>query len=375
MEFVVGASEATMKSLLGKLGGLLAQEYSVIRGFRGDVQYINDELATMQAFLGDIGSAPEGHDLRLKDWMKQIRDMGYDMEDCIDDFAHRLPHDSLSDVKCSFIVTRIHVLWTFWPRRQIASRIGELKVRAQHIAERRSRYGVDNPKQSEGSNTKRISSRPGGIAEHLPTTRQLIHTEEPVGIDMQKLGDWLKKDTDSRKHRSVLSIVGFGGVGKTTIASALYREFRNKFECQASVTVSQNYDEDQVLSDIIGQIKPQDSKGKQQTTAVENRDLTANIAALVKQLVMPLIRGQKQQEQGSSGGTQTKTEGTTRDKLIKEIQGYLDGKRTNGSAEDAHIVNSSKYLLLKSAHNNSLSKGSSEMVAKDASGSHFQGSQ
>ena len=32
MELVVGASDATMKSLLGKLGGLLAQEYTLIRG-------------------------------------------------------------------------------------------------------------------------------------------------------------------------------------------------------------------------------------------------------------------------------------------------------------------------------------------------------
>jgi hypothetical protein len=304
MEFVVGASEATMKSLLGKLGGLLAQEYTLIRGVRGDVQYINDELATMQAFLGDIGSAPDGHDLRLKDWMKQIRDMAYDMEDCIDDFAHRLPHDSLSDVKCSFIVTRIHELWTFRPRQQIASKIGELKIR---------------------SSTNKSSSAQGSIAEHLMPSRQLIHTEEPVGIDMQKLRDWLEKHNDSQKHRSVLSIVGFGGVGKTTIASALYREFRNQFECRASVTVSQNYDEDQILSDIIRQIKPQDSKNKQQTIGLQKRHLVANVTASLKELVMPLIQGQKQQ--GSSGGTQTKIEATIRDQLINELQGHLNGKR------------------------------------------------
>ncbi|VAH99723.1 unnamed protein product [Triticum turgidum subsp. durum] len=142
MEFVVGASEATMRSLLGKLGGLLAQEYTLIRGvcsIRGDIQYINDELASMQAFLSDLGSALDDHDRRLKNWMKQIRDMAYDMEDCIDDFAHRLPQDSLSDARCSFIVTIVYGMWTFWPRRDIASKIAELKVRAQYIAERRSR--------------------------------------------------------------------------------------------------------------------------------------------------------------------------------------------------------------------------------------------
>jgi hypothetical protein len=102
MELVVGASEATMKSLLGKLGDLLSQEYSLIRGVRGDIQYINDELASMQAFLRDLSSAPEGQDNRMKDWMKQIRDMAYDCEDCIDDFAHRLPNEPVSDFTCSY---------------------------------------------------------------------------------------------------------------------------------------------------------------------------------------------------------------------------------------------------------------------------------
>ncbi|EMS46448.1 hypothetical protein TRIUR3_14692 [Triticum urartu] len=116
-----------MRSLLGKLGGLLAQEYTLIRGVHGDIQYISDELASMQAFLGDLGSALDDHDRLLKSWMKQIRDMAYDMEDCVDDFAHRLPQDTLGDARCSFIVTIVYKLWTFWPRRDIACKIAELK--------------------------------------------------------------------------------------------------------------------------------------------------------------------------------------------------------------------------------------------------------
>lgn len=74
-----------MKSLLSKLGGLLAHEYSLIRGVRGDIQYINDEMASMQAFLGDLSAGPRGggHDRRMKDWMKQIRGVTYDTEDCV----------------------------------------------------------------------------------------------------------------------------------------------------------------------------------------------------------------------------------------------------------------------------------------------------
>ncbi|VAH70847.1 unnamed protein product [Triticum turgidum subsp. durum] len=262
MELVVGASNTTMRSLLGKLGGLLAQEYALMSGVRGDVQYINDELASMQAFLRDLSTAPDRHDNRLKDWMKQIRDMGYDIEDCIDDFAHRIPRDPSSDFKCLFIRTRFYELRTWWPRRNIASKIAELKVRAQQIGKRRRRYGVDNPiNLNNGPLVRAVTYE---IAEHQLTGHQLIVTKEPVGVtaDMKKLEDWLDLDKPVEmcdKERIVLSIAGFGGVGKTTIAMALYQNARDKFDCRASVTVSQNYDQGAVLRMILKQVKPHES--------------------------------------------------------------------------------------------------------------------
>ncbi|XP_071675835.1 disease resistance protein Pik-2-like [Lolium perenne] len=339
MEFVVGASEATMKSLLGKLGGLLAQEYTLIRGVRSDVQYINDELTTVQAFLGDIGSAPEGHDRRLKDWMKQIRDMGYDMEDCIDNFAHRLPSDSLSDDTCSFVVMRFYELRTFWPRHQIASKISDLKVRAQQIADRRVRYGLDNPAPTKGNST---SSGTGNICEHLMASRQLIHTKEPVGAveDMKKLREWLTKHNGPERQRSVLSLVGFGGVGKTTIATSLYREFRNEFDCWASVTVSQNYDEDDVLRNILHQIKTpdilgqsklrdmeQEQQGRKRGLPERKKNIAADIGSAISQYV-PLICGlSKQVTDNSSDFTNKKIETLDHDQLIRVLQTRLTGKR------------------------------------------------
>uniref|UniRef100_A0A8R7UWN1 Disease resistance protein RPM1 n=2 Tax=Triticum urartu TaxID=4572 RepID=A0A8R7UWN1_TRIUA len=333
MEFVVGASEATMRSLLGKLGGLLAQEYTLIRGVHGDIQYISDELASMQAFLGDLGSALDDHDRLLKSWMKQIRDMAYDMEDCVDDFAHRLPQDTLGDARCSFIVTIVYKLWTFWPRRDIACKIAELKVRAQYIAERRSRYGVNNPNPRTSSEAGATHAVTYGIAEHLVASRQLIRTQNPVGVqvDMEKLQGWLTKH-DKGSHRAVVSLIGFGGVGKTTIAMALYRDFRNKFDCRASVTVSQNFNEDEVLRDVLGQIKPADSQIKTKEEAqegsntgkVEKKSLATNIKSSVKRVV-PLLSGHRPQSNDSS--TQSKIETMNRDQLIEELKKRMLGRR------------------------------------------------
>lgn len=151
----MGASGATIKSLLSKLGSLLAQEYSLISGVRGDIQFINDELASMQAFLSNLDhSGGEGHDDQTEDWMKQVREVAYDIEDCIDDFAHRLSHDPGGDYLCGFVVSRVYEILTWWPRRDIASNIAELKMLAQQIGERRTRYGVENPQKRSGDENK-----------------------------------------------------------------------------------------------------------------------------------------------------------------------------------------------------------------------------
>lgn len=316
MELVVGASEATMKSLLGKLGNLLAQEYALISGIRGDIQYINDELASMQAFLRDLSNVPEGHSHghRMKDWMKQIRDIAYDVEDCIDDFAHRLPQDSISDAKWSFLLTKIYELWTWWPRRVIASNIAQLKVRAQQIADRRSRYGVNNPEHLDSSSSARTRAVNYEIAEYQVTSPQIIGIKEPVGMKtvMEELEVWLT-NPQAENGQAVLSIVGFGGVGKTTIATALYRKVSEKFQCRASVAVSQNYDQGKVLNSILSQVSNQEQGSS--TTISEKKNLTSGAKSMLK-TALSLLRGNcicQPENDGNPDNTPIRLQETTDD--------------------------------------------------------------
>jgi disease resistance protein RPM1 len=86
-----------------------------------------------------------------------------------------------------------------------------------------------------------------------------------VGVkEMPDLEKWISSD-ENRKQRGVLSIVGFGGVGKTTVAMALYRKLGPLFQCRAMVTVSQNADPEVVLKDILSQVKTQTNNGEQQS--------------------------------------------------------------------------------------------------------------
>lgn len=245
MELVVGASEATMRSLLGKLGGLLSQEYTLIRGVDGDLQYINDELATMQSFLRSVG-ARRGHDDLTKDWMKQIRDLTYDIEDCIDDSGNRL-HGLPAGMPCYFLLNSVFEVLTWWPRRDIAARIAILKMRAQQIGERRGRYGVNNPDAAGAAPPAKAAVF--DAADNQDGRLQLVSTKDPVGVDQHT----------KELTRRVTCIVGFGGVGKTAIATALYRAFKEKFAHSAVVTVSQSSDVEAILRAIKAQVKPKAS--------------------------------------------------------------------------------------------------------------------
>ncbi|CAN6226795.1 unnamed protein product [Urochloa humidicola] len=357
MELVVGASEATMKSLLGKLGGLLAQEYTLIRGVRGDIQYITDELSSMQAFLRDLSTAPDGQDNRMKDWMKQIRDIAYDCEDCIDDFAHRLPDDSITDVRCSFTARRISELWTWWPRREIASNIADLKVRAQQIAERRSRYGVNNPSNGNSS-TSGARAATYDIAEHQLASCQLIGMKEPVGMmtDMENLEKWVNKPDE---ERAVLSIVGFGGVGKTTIATALYRKVSNIFDCRASVTVSQNYDQDAVLRSILNQVMPQDRGHEQHcsgTESLEEKKLAAQIRSTLKRAVSLTKVNSQRINDRSFDTKQIKPETMDHDQLVEELKRRLAEKRYLLLIDDIWSAKTWESIRICLADNNKRSR-------------------
>ncbi|CAO2190150.1 unnamed protein product [Urochloa humidicola] len=59
-----------------------------------------------------------------------------------------------------------------------------------------------------------------------------------VGINAQKheLANWAM---DKEQQLKVMAIVGFGGLGKTTLANEVYREVGGKFDCKAFVSVSQ----------------------------------------------------------------------------------------------------------------------------------------
>lgn len=64
----------------------------------------------------------------------------------------------------------------------------------------------------------------------------------------------MEGDEASTKQPVVLSIVGFGGLGKTTLANLVYEKMKGQFGCGAFVYVSHNPDVVKVFKDMLYQL-------------------------------------------------------------------------------------------------------------------------
>ncbi|KQJ93279.1 putative disease resistance RPP13-like protein 3 [Brachypodium distachyon] len=235
---IVSATSGVMNPLLGKLTKLLGEEYKKLTGVRKQASFLRDELSAMKALLDKLELMDEPDPL-AKDWRDHVREMSYDMENCIDDFIHDLGVGG-ADAKVGFVRKTAQRLRRLGRRHKIADRIEELKVLAAEAKARREMYRIDDCINPSSHGVVAVDPRMSAIYKEAKGL---------VGIDgpRESVVNWL---TASVRKLNVVSIVGFGGLGKTTLAKQVYDKIRGQFGCTAFVSVSQRPDMTSLLSGL-----------------------------------------------------------------------------------------------------------------------------
>ncbi|KAL6844717.1 hypothetical protein ACP4OV_025376 [Aristida adscensionis] len=243
MEVVLGA----LPSLLPKLAELLTNEYNLQKEVKGGIRFLKSELEFMQVALEKISDTPVDElDKQDKIWARHVRELSYDIEDKIDTFMVQVK-GSEPDIQHGFkkfMDKTIRSLKQPKSRRQIAIDIRDIKCRVEEVAKRRDRYKINN-----------VVARPVKV-----DPRALVRYEkmtELIGIDeaRHKVISILTEGNEvSKQQDKIISIVGFGGLGKTTLAYVLYENLREQFDCSAFVSVSQTSNMDKLLEDIFYQL-------------------------------------------------------------------------------------------------------------------------
>ncbi|XP_058111984.1 disease resistance protein RPM1-like [Magnolia sinica] len=258
-------AESAVSFLVEYLGALLVEEAQLLKGVHGEVCDIRDELDRIKSFLRDADTRQDT-DQSLKTWVKQVREIASDVEDVLDKFMlgkAQEQHDSQGCIDFLYILIK-----QFMVHHQTASSIQDIKTRIGMITERKDAYALNRIEQ--GSSSNNMSDQ-----WYDPRLNALfIEEAHLVGIDMprRQLIRWLMNG-DSRL--STISVVGMGGLGKTTLVKKVYdsQQVKKCFETYAWITVSQSFKPVDLLRNMIKQFseakKDQSPEGVDAMTQVE----------------------------------------------------------------------------------------------------------
>ncbi|XP_058114483.1 putative disease resistance protein At1g50180 [Magnolia sinica] len=238
-------AQSVVEILLQKLVNTLIQEALFLYGVRDQVELVVFEFERMVAFLEDADSMQEGNK-RVKKWVQHVRDAAYVAEDVIDTFILKIATSKrrkfLGCIKrYACIPVELKAL------HDVGSEIQRINNKIHRISESRSTYGIVDIGQGAGKSS----------ADPILEERRLASPdfEEADYVGFQKDSDALVKKltNESEQRRCVVSVVGMGGLGKTTLTKKVYNDPRLKahFDSCAWISISQEYGVADLLQKIL----------------------------------------------------------------------------------------------------------------------------
>ncbi|KAG2555772.1 disease resistance protein Pik-2-like [Panicum virgatum] len=235
MELALGA----MAGLAPKLGDLLVAEYVVQKGLKPDIVSLSDELVMMHAALVDASRIPPDQLTEVqKLWARKLRELSLDTEDAVDDFVLRVAcgnsaaADTDANVFKKILGKATAPMKKFKDRRQISDRVKDIKKLSNELAELRDKYTVRGPGADLAASTG-IDPR---VINLYKKESDLVGIEESRDklIRMLSIGT---KDDDAIQRLKIVSVVGVGGLGKTTLAKTVHDMLKKQFSCSAFISV------------------------------------------------------------------------------------------------------------------------------------------
>ncbi|XP_074365484.1 disease resistance protein RPM1 [Apium graveolens] len=240
-------ADGAVQFLLDKLTTILYQQASLLGDAHNEIVEIKLELESMKSFLEDAERRKHRSEL-VETWVRQVREVASEVEDVIDEFMHY--KDTRKDRKGfkHFVQDVIDSPKHMSSRHQISSKLKKIKAEVCEVSDRSKRYAFDKS-VDEG----RRRHPPDDWWQHHGESSIFDGGDEIVGMeeDKTKLLAWLE---DANPRRTVISIVGMGGLGKTTLVTRIYNEqVTRDFDCWVWISVSRTdeFEIDELLRSMI----------------------------------------------------------------------------------------------------------------------------
>ncbi|KAA8548837.1 hypothetical protein F0562_000521 [Nyssa sinensis] len=210
-------AESVVSFAVQRVSDLFINEKIFLYGVSDQVEGLRSELLRIQCFLKDADERQD--ESEIKNLVEEIQKTAYDVEDVIE----------------------ILIVKVASSRRRRSG--GSLQM-----------YGIKAITLGEGS-------RSGAFETQLQLSESYSHAVEEdfvgLGGDVKEL---VAKLVNEDENLRVISIVGMGGMGKTTLAQKVYNhnDVRRHFDSFAWVCISQQWQTRDVLQEILTKLIPKE---------------------------------------------------------------------------------------------------------------------
>jgi hypothetical protein len=233
----VSLARSVLQGVLSSAGSAVADEVASLLGVPREVEFIRNELEMMQSFLLVTSTRPDAaaRNDTVRTWVKQVRDLAYDVEDCLFDFSL---YSATAASRWSSCLPR-----DLAERHSIAQRIRDLKASVEDLNRRNQRYHVvvDPPREVDVQQQQQQLLPYNDVL----SAAQLASQEwDIIGRSSQKKALIKKLMPAGDGQLGVVAVWGMGGMGKSSLVSMVRNdpELLDAYDCGAWVTVSHPLD-------------------------------------------------------------------------------------------------------------------------------------
>ncbi|XP_030965131.1 putative disease resistance protein RGA1 isoform X1 [Quercus lobata] len=262
-----GALFNVAEGIIGQLGNLVLKELGLLWGVKEELQKLEDTVSTIKAVILDA-EEKQAQNHTIKNWLGRLKDALFEADDLLDDFSTEVLRREVMTRNKKAKEVRIF----FSKSNQLAyglkmgHKIQALRERLDAIAEDRKKFHLDErPRETQVTNPIRET-------DYFVRAETVIGREFDKKVILERL-----LDSNIEENVSVYSIVGIGGLGKTTLAQLVFNdeEIEKEFERKFWVCVSDDFDVNIIVKKILEYAKRK---------KLENLERNASITDLQKEI-------------------------------------------------------------------------------------------
>ncbi|CAN6312457.1 unnamed protein product [Urochloa humidicola] len=244
--------EPAVSAVVGGIRNLAVQETTLLCGVIGEAGFLKDELQRLQGFLKDADTKRRSGSESATICIRQIRDATYEAENVLEVVDYMEKRNRLKKGFIGAVSRYARLPSDLITLHKVGTQIQGVKRKINEIFEsaNRSKIILD----MENTDLEKGYGEDESVQDHDHVV-QNFEDVDVVGFEKEQQ-EIVEKLIEKDNKLSVVSIVGMGGAGKTTLARKVCTSEKSKhhFDTIAWVTVSQKFKGIDLLKDIMKQI-------------------------------------------------------------------------------------------------------------------------